>query len=249
MCHPLVGRLVGAVSQDAIRNNGCVIYTGDHRVVPSIKASLFWGLYESAEIRFVRKYLRSDLDVVELGSSIGVVAAQVGRKLQPERQLVCVEANIELLELVRLNVARNSSHVRTTVIHGALDYQASGSVTRLRLGDRNIDSSITDDPGGEAVPIVTLAGILSQQQIGDYVLVCDIEGAEAGILEIEKQALARCQQMIIELHASSYRNRTVTVDGMCQALRQRHGFVLRDYYGPVCVFDRQPGLLSATALS
>src|ERR1700730_12780210 len=75
ICHPLIGRIISLVFRDRIPSRGSLIHTKDKAVVPSVKAALFWGLYESAEVRFVKEFLRSDLDVIELGSSLGVVTS------------------------------------------------------------------------------------------------------------------------------------------------------------------------------
>ena len=40
-----------------------------------IIASIFWGFYESAEIRLLNKYFKGDSDVIECGASSGIVSA------------------------------------------------------------------------------------------------------------------------------------------------------------------------------
>src|SRR2546423_14009346 len=97
LCHPIVGRVLGATLRNRIHAGGFGVDTSDPAIAPRVKASLFWGFYESAEIRFVRQYLRRDCDAVELGSSLGVVSCNVRRRLMPRRRLVCVEANPRLL--------------------------------------------------------------------------------------------------------------------------------------------------------
>ena len=70
---------------------------------------IFWGFYESAELRLIRKHLPATLDVVELGGSLGVVAAHIGQRLEPGRQLISVEANPALIEALRTNITRSAS--------------------------------------------------------------------------------------------------------------------------------------------
>jgi len=73
----LVGQVVAIAYANEIPCRGLRFSTADPQIHPGVKASLFWGLYESAEIRFVNAYLPRSIDVVELGSSIGVVSCSV----------------------------------------------------------------------------------------------------------------------------------------------------------------------------
>ncbi|MCX6186516.1 MAG: hypothetical protein NTU43_05895, partial [Bacteroidetes bacterium] len=41
---------------------------------PFIQSLIFWNVYERKEIRSIKKYLNSSLDIIELGSSIGFVS-------------------------------------------------------------------------------------------------------------------------------------------------------------------------------
>jgi FkbM family methyltransferase len=240
------GRLLGLLLHDRIPNRGCVVDTRSPVVVPTIKASLFWGFYESPEIRFVHRYLRGDLDVVELGSSIGVVSAHIARRLSADRQLICVEPNPYLLDQIRINLALNAPHVRHRIVHGAIDYSPGrqGEV-ELEIGARNLGSRVASPVSGVTgaqaltrVPAVTLSGILSEHHIESYTLVADIEGAEAALLEHEETALARCRQLIIELHATTFGGHAVAPEALDDELRRRHGFKLRDFRATVGVYER-----------
>jgi len=117
-----LGRVLGALFRDQIPCEGCVIDTSDEVIAPRVKAKLFLRGYEHDEIRFVKRHLRRDLDVIELGSSLGVVAAHIARKLDPGRRLVCVEANPALLKSIWTNVHQNAPHARLDVVSGAVEY-------------------------------------------------------------------------------------------------------------------------------
>jgi len=237
-----LGKVFAALFHDQIPCQGCVIDTSDPVVVPRVKAKLVLRGYEYEEIGFVKRYLRPDLDAVDLGSSLGVVAAHIGRKLEPDRRLVCVEANPDLLELIRSNVRRNAPHVRLAVAHGAVEYPLDHRAhVKLVLGFDNLVSKVVEDSvesGWIPVPVVTLSQILAEHAVNDYALVSDIEGSEAGLLQQEGEALLRCQQVIIELHTTTRAGRRVTADELYRALQDRHGFKLRDHSGLVFVFER-----------
>jgi FkbM family methyltransferase len=250
MCHPYVGRLISMVFRDRIPSRGHVIYTSHPAVIPSVKASLFWGIYESAEVRFVRDYLRKDLDVIELGCSLGVVTCQILEKLEPSRRVVCVEANAYLLETLQKNVEKNFEGRRVTIVQGAIsDPQEKGTSINFALRDDNTLSQIALDSNSKdsvQVPALTLSQLLSDNRVeGDFVLVSDIEGAEVNFIENDQDSLLKCQQIIIELHETHWNGHGVTVNQLRQRLEQVHGYQLRANYGPVCVFERTTAPLRA----
>jgi hypothetical protein len=91
----LAGRVVGGLLPHRIPSRGMRLFYPPW-LLPQMKAMLFWGIYESAEIRFVQRYLRADFDAIELGSGIGCVSSAIGRKLAKGKKLVCVECDPKL---------------------------------------------------------------------------------------------------------------------------------------------------------
>lgn len=242
MCHPLVGKVISAILRNRIPSDGCVINTDSDAIAPSLKAALFWGIYESAEVRFVKEYLRSDLDVVELGSSLGVVSCQILRKLKPGARLVCVEANPHLLGTLQENLKQLSSGHDVSVVHGAVTNPSNGLSVQIVLGADSTASHVIEDNGvqeGVPVPALTLSNILRDNQIaGSFSLVSDIEGAEVCFIENDSVALRQCEQVLIELHETSWAGHTVSVDRLRRRLEEVHGFMMRASHGPVCFFER-----------
>lgn len=238
--HPLMGRALDLAFRGVIPARGMRFRTSG-AVAPSSKAQLFWGMYESAEDRFVTRHLRRDLDVVEVGSGMGVVSSRIGRLLDPGRRLVCVEANADLLPLLRENVARNAPECRVEFVHAALggtDGQAATFVPGATHETSTIRSPTeAASPGGRPVPTVTLAGLLEARGLGAYTLVCDVEGAEAAFI-LAPGSLERCAQLVIELHDTEHDGRRWTVDDLAGAVVARQGMAVVDCYGPVFVFQR-----------
>ena len=245
LCSAPVGWFVGAAFANRVPHRGASIDTRHKAVKHTVKAALLWGIYEAAETRFLQKYLTPSRDVVELGASLGVVTSHIARAVGTRHQIVVVEANPALLDSIETNVRRNCPGARLAVVHGAIFYPPGDQTPAptsiyLQLGNTNTDSSIGDGPGetSVAVPVVTLGQILQSHGIGAYTLVCDIEGAEIGLLEREKAALSRCQLLIAELHQTQWEGQDVSADDLCARLQSEHGFRLRDRHGAVCVFDR-----------
>lgn len=242
-CHPLVGRTVARLCGDRIRNRGCLINTSDDSVHPSIKASLFWGSYEKSEVLFVQRYVDDRFDVIELGSSLGVVASHVAKRLSTARKLVCVEANPNLLDNIRLNVQLNAADVSLEVVHAAIHYGNASEVT-LALAERNVDSQlaavdhVSTGHTQVNVPAVTLGKLWSRIDRSPFVLVSDIEGAEFGIIQHEAEALQSCRTLLIELHAVQDGSSCITPDELSRRLQNQHGFQLIDRRGDVFAFIR-----------
>lgn len=236
------GKLIARAFHDQIPNMGCVIDTTSPLVVPRIKAKLFLRGYEPGEINLVKKYLDPDRDVIDLGSSLGVVASHIGRRLVARRRIICVEANPQLADIIRANVTHNAPHVAVEIVSGAVEYPPDGRpLVELALGFDNLVAHIVEDEVGPAsifVPALSLSGILQRYQIGEYTLVSDIEGSEAGLIESDGAALVNCRQVIIELHHTWRGNRLISPEELRLKLQARHGFKRIDRRGSVYVFQK-----------
>jgi len=89
--------------------------------------------------------------------------------------------------------------------------------------------------GVERVPRVWLRDLLTAVQRGPRVLICDVEGAEAGILERDAAALQAFSLVIVELHQSTFAGKRVDVGGLV-AQFEGIGFEVAASHGPVRVF-------------
>lgn len=238
LCHELVGRIIARIVANNIRSGKALIDTSSPAISPSIKASIFWGFYESAEIRFIDSELRTDLDVVELGSSVGVTASHIAARLDNERQIVCVEGNPALIPVIKRNARRNWDG-RVSVVHAAITPSLNGAQLQFAVRPNTTESGLmSEGPVQIDVPTSSLSRICAQFAVSDYVLVSDIEGAEVAFIYGDDGALNRCQQIIIELHDSCLTTERLNIADLSRRLIQTHGFRLRKQYGPVFVFDK-----------
>ena len=243
ICSPPFGHAIAMVFRDRIPHKGFRIDTSAELIAEQTKAKIFWGNYESSEIRFVNRYLNKDIDVVELGCSIGVLSCHIRRLMSDSHQLICVEAFSDLAEIARANLSANSLSNKVAVIERAIDYNKKREFVEFEVGERSTGGRLaSSNEQGSRSKIKTRTATLSEIANGfgneNYCLVSDIEGSEAGFIMAEKGALTRCRQIIIELHNTTYQNRRVTVEDMIQTLISVHGFVLIDQHGNCCVFDR-----------
>jgi FkbM family methyltransferase len=244
---PVVGKVVGTLTRDHVPSNGVVIDTSKREFTPAIKAQILFRIYEGAEIRFIRKYLRGASHVVELGSSLGVTSAHILDVLAPNGSLTCVEANPFLLDTLRETVfaAQQKTGQKVTIVHGAVcsarDSEPVG-VAALAVGHSSLGSRLdeTRDPESPArtlaVPTVTLSSLV--EGLSDYALVSDIEGTEAAFIAEEQDALRRAKRLVIELHPTRYRDHHVSTTDMTAWLVEDHGFRILEQRGPVLACAR-----------
>lgn len=240
LTHPAVGGVLARILHDDIPCRGVRIRTDASAILPTTKAQLFWGLYERAEISFARTSLRTDLDVVELGASIGAMGSHVLRRLAPGLTYTAVEANPSLQELLARNLERASAGRHTIrVVEAAVDASpGAGPQVSLHLSASSDASSLGSAGTGAAVLVRRLSLTDLVDQIpGGFVLVCDIEGAEVGLVRDDPAAWQACRQALIELHPTRYRGRdysTADVLGLLLDL----GFRLESSHGPVVLLTR-----------
>ncbi|HSZ71576.1 MAG TPA: FkbM family methyltransferase [Cytophagaceae bacterium] len=228
LCADWIGRCIAYCYGNTIPFYGTQIHTESQEVKPKTKALLFWKMYESAEVRFVNRYLSDQYDVIELGGSIGAVSAQLGKKIS-NRKLISLEANAALIEIQRQNLITNGI-TNFELVHAA--YGSEQKKIWFTLGEETTLGKIGEANQGNGffVDSVSLQSLITQFQLKEYVLVCDIEGAEIDLLMNEQDALANCKLLIIETHDALYKNIGYSSENMKELLLQM-GFRMIDQYG------------------
>lgn len=207
-----------------------------------IAASIFWGFYEAAEIRFIHLYYSGKSDIVELGGSMGIVTSHLASLQENGRKLITVEANPYLADTLDKNVRRylkNGSEF--TLLTKAIAYgtnevalQITGNTTETKA----VLIRETDQSNGVIVKAITLAEIVSKYELNDYTLICDIEGAEAALLDNDFEGLKKCSEIFMELHESNVNGSLITIEKLKHKIVQNHNFRLVDQHGPVVYFKR-----------
>jgi FkbM family methyltransferase len=239
LCNPIISSLISTTFKGRIPSGGFIIDTNNDFIPQCNSASLFWGLYERKEIEFIRKFLRRNLDVIELGSSLGAISLHIIKCQDRSKKTICVEANPHLIKTIEENIKLNVSWKKVEVLNRAIDYSGQSEVT-FYISKNNLGSHV--DHNEEAQPTLvktaTLKELIHDYQIKDFALVSDIEGAEAGMILKDKESLIQCQQMIIELHPITYEGHTYSVNELREKIEDLHGFKLITQRHGVCVFEK-----------
>lgn len=239
LCSPIIGKVLVILFNKRIP---CLRYPNFRFLVPvkysnaTIHASIFWGIYESAEIRLIKKYLNPDLPVIELGGSLGVNSSFIVNKLNKNSFLTIVEANPYLISNIRRNVEHyNKNEIYFEIINKAIGY--SSTFLNMKISNDNTASHVSSrNTVDETIEIqsVRLSDIVPDQH---FTLVCDIEGSEVEVILFEKLIMKRCKQLFIELHDSSYENEVYSRERLLKILLT-DGFDLRKQDGNVYFFER-----------
>ena len=242
LCNSVLGRCLAVWYQNWIPFNGLSIYTGCKAVAAGTKAAVFWGIYEGAEIRMIRRNLLADVPVVELGGGIGVVSAFIRKSLRPSCPFVCVEANPGLITSIEANIRRNNGPCAATVVNAAVDYSSGDSSGVIFRIDHNfLLSRLAGDEIVEkrlSVPRMKLKDIFDKYIPGPVQLVMDIEGAEFDVIMKDRASLERCAQIIAEFHDTVRDGVVTSAEDLCGIVCRECSFRLVDRHGAVFVLRK-----------
>lgn len=231
---PRVGQAVAVACRDRIPNHGLRFDTHDALVSPGLKAALFFRTYESSEIRMIRRHLAGVDTVVELGASLGFGSAHILSMMAPHGRLIAVEANPVLVPALTERLTRHAGGRRFDVIHAAV---AHGS-PRVRMAESSATTGSHVSDVGVEVPAMSLGEVLDTCGVtGRFSLVADIEGAEHGLIDHDREALARCDRAIVEFHRMVVDGEVRTAaDGLASFVGL--GLAERASDGPVSFLER-----------
>ena len=197
-------------------------------------ARIFFGFYESAEKRMVLKYLPQDLDVIELGGSVGFVSTLIREKIGSNRLHIVAEPDAKLVLVAEKILKINFGDHKSVVVNSP--YGTPGRNLVFEQGASHIAGKlIALDSNEERHETVSLEFIKQRYGIGRFSLVMDIEGAESMLIYDEPQALTGCNCIIAELHETVLDHRKIKVGDLVSAI-ENLGFSLHKRDGNVFVF-------------
>lgn len=231
---PLIGQLFKYKAW--VNSKGCIFFVNHPRISAREAAAIYWGHRERAEVDFVRRLLpiNADSTVIELGGSIGVVAAHVV-KLKPKRMIV-LEADPEIIELCKINInANRSEETEVDFINKAVSY-ADDAMVKFLPGSTTTSGKINQSSvslAGITVESITLSEIVSNYSVNDYILISDIEGSESDIWFQDGNALERCSAIVVEIEDT----KKYSAQDQIHQIKSL-GFTENYHYGRVYFFEK-----------
>ena len=162
------------------------------------------GRYEASEIKLLRKLLRADDRVLELGAGVGVVST-VAAKIVGPGNVTTIEANPDLIQVIKETHKLNGVE-NVEVLHGVGTCAPTSATIDFWMREHFWASSLaplkndTDTTRRIQVPQIDLNDLA--KRCAPTVLVMDIEGGEIDLLpELD---LSTCRHVVIELHPRVY---------------------------------------------
>ena len=185
------------------------------------RSRFYFNVYELEERQLVRKYLKPDDKVIELGACIGVISSITNKVLtSPEANHVVIEANPHLISWIYKNKHLNKSNYKVEFC--AL---AEGKTVTFYLNKLIVGGSM-QKPEGTAteVPARTLDEI--EEKHGKFnVMIMDIEGGEYDIILKNEFVLSHYRLLIVELHDDVLGEPRLEE---CRAVLRKLGFTLNE---------------------
>lgn len=154
------------------------------------------GTYEQNEIRHLKQFVKTGDRVLDLGAGTGLTAAIVARSGKTD-QVVCVEANNELIPVLQRTFSLNNLDVE--IIHGVAHSTGSSMPIQFHVGKDFWGNSLHQKPEhyeAREVPSINIDELISR--LRPTLVLCDIEGAEAPLLE--QIDLSVVDRMVVEFH-------------------------------------------------
>lgn len=237
LCSPLI--------REPIKSGALKIHTGTSRVETLQQLQIRLGRYERYERMLVRKYFHDNLNTLDLGASLGVIACEILGHLKTGK-LISVEADPELCEIARTNISFNFPLSDAEVINAAVtsEMDATSSIQFGRPLSGNLGGHVLGTLSGHtdviSVPTVTLPKIVEKFGNESFQLSCDIEGSEIPLFLHSKDAFRRCELMMVELHNSSYNGESYTPQQVAAIIERNLAMKKRHQRDNVYLFVRMP---------
>ncbi len=240
LCNETTGRIIAGFFGNHIPNlrYGCKrFYVPDEYCNATVKAMLFWGFYESAEMRLIPKYIDANLPVVELGASLGIVSCRAIAQLNEHTPYTCIEANPFLVPVIHKNIkAQHPNKQKLFVENKAIAYNGKEAVN-MQITGNNTQGRINYEENNSAEAVFVKTTTLLPYSSHPYTLICDIEGMEIEILKNDAVALKNCKHLFIELHKAWYLQDKFEVDQLKEFILTL-GFILIERDGNVFYFNK-----------
>jgi FkbM family methyltransferase len=170
--------------------------------------------YEAPEADMVRKYLSIGMNVIELGGCYGIISALIQKQIGPDAKHIIVEADPSLAKICAANANLDNTDNGAELVIAAVDYSGEKKITFAK-GQNAHDGHIAGNgEPGFSVSTTTLAKQVKKLPENEYILVCDIEGAELELSINEKAALSQVYLLILETHADIYPRKKLDYEEM-----------------------------------
>lgn len=200
--------------------DGCEIDVSSDLVPKRIISRLYNGTYEEPERIILNNHFSFENPTVELGAGMGVLSCITNSKLAKPNNHVVVEANPNLIPVIKDN--RSINNAKFDVFHSALSYDRNQIPFNLHE-EFESSSLFRETESSVQVPTTTLSEIIDEKSFQTINLIADIEGSEKNLFDNEMDTIQeKVAFLLLEFHPSVLGEDTVHT--YLNELRER-GFV------------------------
>ncbi|MES2863847.1 MAG: FkbM family methyltransferase [Bacteroidota bacterium] len=224
LVNDFTGKLISILFSNKIPFHNLIIEVSNSVIRKRIAASLYFKTYESAEVRFISKYLKNyEGTIVELGSSIGVVSSTLA-KANPKASLFSFEADKRFIPIIennfKINEITNANCFNEIIGASGYEFVPGEDNTMGKISKTNSESN----------KMSSLSQLIKKYNFSEFVLVSDIEGAEYFVLNEEEAIFDTIPLLIIELHPIEIENQLISVEDLKTRI-ETLGYEISDQYG------------------
>lgn len=232
LVNDFTGKLISIVFSNKIPFHNLIIDISNPVIRKRIAASLYFETYESAEVRFISKYLKNyEGTIVEFGSSIGVVSSTLA-KANPKATLFSFEADKRFIPIIENNFQINNI-TNAKCFHEIIGADGFEFIP----GEDNTMGKISKTVSSHTA-MSSLSEIIKKYNFSEFILVSDIEGAEYFVLHEEEAVFENIPLIIIELHPIEIEGKLISVDDLKTRIATL-GYEILEQYGSNIVAKRK----------
>ena len=184
-------------------DHGGVLLISSPVISDKIQRHIEEQTYEGSEIRFALAHAEPEDVILELGAGIGALSSHVLKKI-PVKRYICVEANPQMVQLMKKNHAMNDI-CDCEIISGVLTNNPEETEFDFYVRDNFFASSLRKP--AQYVSVQRVRGHVFGDLLRDAqpsFIICDIEGGEYDLF-VNGVDLSSVQKICIEIHKADDR--------------------------------------------
>ncbi len=198
--------------------------------------------YEGAEIALVNQVLNGGEQIVEMGTSIGVLTRVMSNLVGPTGKIITIECNESLYKSCKrwtsdypnVNLVKGYGFPVYTVPE---NLSIDGYSDDLGSLGTQIDFSVKSSIVHKNELIIDIKTIQEKFNFKPSILVIDVEGSEEVILDQDFHLPININIIIIELHGGMYKNKLISQEAIIQSIKN-DGFELKQVIAGSYLFER-----------
>lgn len=192
--HTIIG-FIFSITYRYYKTEGLVFSYPKSRVSMKFRSRFYLDTYELEERTIIKKYIKPQHNVLELGACIGVVSCITNKLLDSSSKHLVVEANPYLIPWILSNKALNKCNFLVEFCAVSEKYKSEFYLHELIVG--GISSRKTKNP----IDIINCSLKYILKKHGDFdVLIMDIEGGEFQFFTEYENYISTFNIIIFETH-------------------------------------------------